>query len=175
MTKLYATWGAILAAVNAGLLLIGYLAGFQTTNLAVGQYYQHLATVASIIIFVLGARAVREARPDKGLSYGQGVLAVVMIALFSGLFGSIYTYIHFTFINSEHVEYLAAFTREKMERDGMPSEAIDGAIMGMTMFMKPGIMAAMGLIFSPVIGAVLGLIIAIFVKRKPLVTEPPSL
>jgi hypothetical protein len=173
--KIYLVYGVINAIAAALLNLILYLTGFQTDKLSTGQYLGYIGIVIFFVVLFLGMRDAREAKPDKAITYGGALGAAVMIALFSGLFGAIYTYIHFSFINPDYPQYIADLTRQKLEAKGLPQAQIDGAIKMSSLFMKPVLMAIFGIIGSVFMGRIGGLILAIFVKREPapLTDEPP--
>ena len=52
---------------------------------------------------------------------------------------------------------------------GMSDSQMESAEKFTRMFYKPGLMAVMGVIFSPLVGLVLSLILSAFLKRKPVV------
>ena len=173
--KTYLTYGVINAIAAALFSLVLYLTGFQTEKVATGQYLGYVGIVIFFVVLFLGMREAREAKPDKAITYGGALGAAVMIALFSGLFGAVYTYIHFTFVNPDYPQYLADLTRQKLEAKGLPEAQIDAAIKMSSLFMKPAMMAIFGIIGSVLMGTIGGLILAIFVKREPapLTDEPP--
>jgi len=165
--KTYLVYGVINAIASALLNLILYLTGYQTEKLSTGQYLGYIGIVIFFVVVFLGMRETREAKPDKAITYGGALGAAVMIALFSGLFGSVYNFIHFSYINPDYPQYVADLTRQKLEAKGLPEARIDAAIKMSGMFMKPVVMAAFGAISSVFLGTIGGLILAIFVKREP--------
>jgi Protein of unknown function (DUF4199) len=173
--KTYLVYGVINAIAAALLNLVLYLTGYQTEKLSTGQYLNYIGLVIFFVVLFLGMREAREAKPDKAISYGGALSAAVMIALFSGLFGAVYTYIHFSFINTDYAQYVADMTRQKLAAKGLAEAQIDAAIKMTSLFMKPVLLAIFGVISWVFIGTIGGLILAIFVKREPapLTDEPP--
>lgn len=175
--KTYLTFGAINAVAYALYSLVGFFLGYQTDKMASGQYYNWLGMLIPIIVLFLGMREVRDSNGDKGLSYGGAVFTAFMISLFGGLFSAVYTYIHFSFVNPDFVQYATDMARSKMEAANVPSAQIDAAISMQSKFMHPAIQAGMGIIFSPIMGTIIGLILAIFVRRAPVdelkASQPP--
>jgi hypothetical protein len=165
--KTYLTYAAINAVIAALLLLVSFFLGFQTEKIAYGQYFQYFGLLVFITILVLGAREVREANGNKGLSYGGAVFVCFMISLFAGIFGSIYNYIHFSFINPDFAQYLADFTRSQMEAAHKSSAEIDMAVGMQAKMMNPVVQLFTGILSTPLLGTVIGLVVAIFVKRAP--------
>ncbi|MFA5263251.1 MAG: DUF4199 domain-containing protein [Opitutaceae bacterium] len=164
--RTYITYGAISAIAVALLNLALFFTGYQTEKLATGQYLQWIGFVIIIVVLVLGMRDVRESKPDKTLSYGQGVLAALMISVFYGLFTAVYTYIHFSFVNPNYTQYMLDIARSQMEAKNMPEAQIDAIIGMQAKMMTPVVMSIMTVIFAPIMGTIFGLIIAIFVKRQ---------
>lgn len=166
------TYGLILAITNIALTLVGYFLGYQTEKIMDGRWFGFLPLVAMIVIIVLGIRAVREESKDKSLSYGRGVGAGTMVALYAGLFGAIYTFIHFSFINPEFPDYLVSASRPQWAAAGMSESQMEAAEQGTRIFTKPLIQSIFSLILSPIIGCVVSLLASIFLKRAP--AEPAA-
>ena len=170
-------YGAISAVACAALYLIGYLLGYQTTNMAHGQWFSFLGFVVPLAVLFFGMREAREARPDKnaGYPYSKALVSAITISCFASLFFAIYVYIHYTFINPNFVQYFTEFSRSKMEAAGkLTPEQIDTAVRIQAKFMGPGIQAVFTLIFGPIFGTIEGLILAIFIKRPAPEGQVPS-
>jgi hypothetical protein len=101
------------------------------------------------------------------MSYGKGVGTGVLISLYSGLMSSVYSYIHFKFVNTEFADYQIALIRAKWEAAGMGSAQIEQAEGITRTMMGPVAQAIMTPIMVVLFGLVLSLIIAAFVKRNP--------
>lgn len=163
------TYGIYLALANVALSLIGFFLGYQTDNMAQGQWFQYMGWVAILVLTTLGIRAVREDSPTKSLSYGRGVGSAAMIGLYAGIIGAIYMFIHFKFVAPNFADYLIEFIRTKQE---LPENA-EGFI---RMMYGPVGMAIITLIFSPILSVIVGLIASIFLKRPaPEGTELPPM
>lgn len=173
--KLYLKWGAILAAALIVLGLVGYLLGFQTTRMETGRYYQWLAYPITFAVLWVAARAVRDARGPAGLSYGQGLGAISMIALFGSAIAAVYTFIHFQFINTEFASYVTEMVRNQLEAKNMSEDQINAVIKMQSFFFHPPIMAVFALITQFILCFVFGLIISAIVKRPPAEATPPPL
>jgi hypothetical protein len=174
-TKFFYALVLTLATIVLQLLL--FFSGFQTEKLATGQYLQYLGLVIMAGVLWLGIKAVRDEKPDRTLTYGQGVGAGVTISLYAGLMGAVYTFIHFTFINTGFADYMIAVTREKWAARGLTQAQMEGAEAITRKMLQPGVQAILGVLFVVLIGLVLSLIIAAFVKGKaPAATEsaPPA-
>jgi len=163
-------YGLMLAVSNIVLTLVFYFLGYQTDKMLQGRWVVSLLPlVVTIVVLWLGIKAAREEAKDKSLSYGKGVGTGVLIALYAGLIGAVYTFIHFTYINPNFADYAIDMTRQQWAAKGMSDSQMESAEKFTRMFYKPGLMAVMGVIFSPLVGLVLSLILSAFLKRKPVV------
>jgi len=160
-------YALILTICGAIFNLLLYFTGFQTEKLATGQHLQWLGLVMMFVVLWLGIRAVRDEAPEKGMSYGRGVGTGTLIALYSGLMSSVYSFIHFKFINTEFADYQLALIRTKWEAAGLSEAKMEQAEKFTRMMMGPGVQAFMTPIFVTIAGVICALIIAAFLKRTP--------
>ena len=163
-TKFFYALVLTLATIVLQLLL--YFTGFQTEKLATGQYLQYLGLVIMAVVLWLGIKAVREEKPDRTLTYGQGVGAGVTISLYAGLMGAVYTFIHFTFINTGFADSMIAVSREQWAARGLTQAQMEGAEAITRKMLQPGAQAILGVLFVVLIGLILSLIISAFLKGK---------
>lgn len=163
--KTYITYGAINTIIGALLSLALYFTGFQTEKIAIGQHFQWLSLAIFVAVLFFGMRDVREQKPNKAITYGGALGAAVMIALFSGLFSAVYNYIHFTYINPEFSQYMLELSRSNLEAKNVPDAQIEQAISMQSKFMTPVAMAISGTIGVLFMGCLIGLVLAIFVKK----------
>jgi len=159
------TYALVLSVCGALFNLAMYFAGFQTDKLATGKYFQWLGLVMIFVILWLGTKAVRDEAPSKGMSYGRAVGTGTLIALYSGLMSSIYSFIHFKFVNPEFADYQMAMIRQQWEARGMDEARMEQAEKFTRMMMGPTFQAIMTPIFVTIIGLICALIIAAFLKR----------
>jgi hypothetical protein len=167
-TLLYAL---IMAIAQIVATLIQYFIGYQTDRMASGQWFQMVPLVISIVILVLGIKAVRDEQPGKGLSYGKGVGTGALITLYSCIIGSIYAYVHFTYVNPNFADYMIEVSRAKWASAGMSKSQMENAEKGVRWFTKPAIQAIASFIIGNIFGVILSLIIAAFLKREPAQTS----
>lgn len=165
-------WGAINTAAYVVLSLGLYVLGFQTEKIATGQYFQWLGFLAFILITVLGLKEASSQAGDKGFSYGDGIKFSALMGLACGLFSAIYCYIHFSFINTEFVDYYLGFIRGQWKDAGLNSEQIEAAEKVTRAMSSPGAQAVITLIVGVGFSLVIGLVAAAFVKRPALADTP---
>jgi Protein of unknown function (DUF4199) len=163
---------------TAVFMLILYFTGYQTEKLAAGKNLQYLGILIPIVVLYLGINAVRDEQPGGVLTYGQGVSAGMGISVFAGLMGAVYTWFHFTFINPRFTEYMMEVVRSQWAQRGLSAEQMDRAEGFTRTFISAPAQAIIGCVFTILIGLVLSLIVAAFLKRdKPLpvpATPPPT-
>ena len=132
-------YGLILAVSNIVLTLVCFFLGYQTDKMAQGRWIASLLPlVVTIIVMWLGIKAAREEAKDKSLSYGKGVGTGFLIALYAGLIGAVYTFIHFTFINPNFADYAIDMVRAKMDAGGMSDSQMEAAEKFTRLFIYPG-------------------------------------
>jgi hypothetical protein len=176
--KTYLTFGLFLALAGSLINFVIFFLGYHNDidRMQAGQYIGGAASfVVTIALVALGIRATREASADRSLSYGRGVLAGLMIGVFSGLFGAVLVYVYGRIINPEYHDLLYELQIDKMAEKGMPASNIESAEGVLRFFSGPLFTAAMTVLFSPVVTIVIALIAAIFLKRAPAAAQPPAM
>lgn len=161
------TYALILTICGAVLNLLLFFTGLQTEKLATGQYFQWFGFVFMFVILWLGIKAVREEQPDHAMSYGRGLGSGVLISLYSGLMSSVYSYVHFKFVNPNFADYQIELLRGKWSAAGLGDAQIEQAEKFTRMMMGPGVQAVMTPFFVLFFGLIFSLIIAAILKRTP--------
>lgn len=160
-------YGLILAAANIVLTLVGYFLGYQTEKIHAGAWFGFLPFILSVVILWLGIRAVREENDQKALSYGRGVGTGMLIALYAALVGSLYVYLHFTFINPNYSDYLIEASRVRWAQAGMPEASMETAEKAVRLMTRPALQAVSVFVFSLISSLIISLITAAFLKQVP--------
>jgi predicted DNA repair protein MutK len=163
-TLLYAL---IMAVGQIVLTLVGYFLGYQTDKINQGSWFAFVPLVYAIVVYWLAIKAVREEDAGKYLTFGKGVGTGVMIAVYSGLLGTIYAYIHFNFVNPSFADYLIEASRVKWVAANMSDAQMEAAEKFMRLLFKPVIQAVFGFILTVVTGLIISLIMAAILKRNP--------
>lgn len=158
-------YAVALALSNIVFSLVGFFLGYQTDKMVEGRWFGLLSFVVMIAIIWLGIRAVREEAKDKSLSYGRGVGTGTLIALYAGLIGAVYMYIHFAFINPNFADYAVDAARQQWAAKGMNDSQMQAAEKITRVFSNPAVLAILGVIGTPIIGAVISLVLSAFLKR----------
>jgi hypothetical protein len=163
-TLLYAL---IMAIGQIVLTLVGFFLGYQTDKINQGTWFGVVPVLYAIVVYALGLKAVREEDAGKYLTYGKGVGTGTMIALYSGLIGSIFAFIHFTWVNPNYTDYLIEASRVKWVAAGLSDSRMEAGEKGIRMFTKPAVMAIVGFCMTMVFGVIISLIASAFLKRNP--------
>ncbi len=160
-------YGIVLALANIVLSLAAFFLGFQTDRIAEAYWFNILGLVVFVAVLWFGIRAAREEAQDGSLSYGRGVMTGFLISLYSSLIGAVYTFIHFTFINPNFVEYQLDATRQKWIAAGLGDAQIAAAEKFARFFLSPVMMSVVALVLPVLFGVILALILSAFLKRGP--------
>jgi hypothetical protein len=163
-TLLYAL---VMAVAQIVVNLISFFLGYQTDRMSSGGWFGFVQLAVSILVLVLGIKAVRDEQEGKYMTYGKGVGTGVLIVLYSTIIGVIYSYIHLTYINPNFPDYFVEASRTKWVAAGMSESAMENAEKGVRWFTRPLVWSAFGAIMSIVFGTVISLLVAIFLKRNP--------
>jgi len=168
------TYGFGLFLGGALVMLLCYLLGYHN-DLARFQTGQTFAMVAGIsvmvVALVLGMKAVRSESPTQSLSYGRAVGTGTLISTFSGVMSAVFTYVYGTLINPEYHQLMYEFQVSKVAEQ-MTSSQIEQAEPMMRFFTGPLWIAIAQVVFSPIMGVIVSLIVALFMKRPPKDTPP---
>lgn len=160
-------YGIELALVDTVLLLVGFFLGYQTDNLASGQWFASLYLIAAIVVLWMGIRTARDETPDKTLTYSRGVRIGFLISLYSGTIYAVYTFIHYRFINRAHVEYYLDFARRQWIARGTAPAKMAIAEKIVRRMLSPLMMSFLHLFQSLLFGVIIALVLTALLRRAP--------
>ncbi|WP_234733491.1 DUF4199 domain-containing protein [Tellurirhabdus bombi] len=158
--RLALKWGVI-----AGVVYIVYSTILYLTGLFSNQLASAFSMVLMILFIVL---AMRDFRTLNGgyMSYGEGVSLGSLMSAISGLFSSTFNYIYTTFIDPTIQQQVIDKMREQWEGQGMSDEQIEGMIEATQAFQSPGLTFVFGVLGAILIGLIISLIVAAFMRRN---------
>jgi len=161
--KPYLKYALITSSVIIIWTLVQYIAGLDRSD--TGQY---LSWVSYPIMFLFILMAMREQKALNGgyIAFDEAFKTGMFMMVVAAVIMSVFTYIYFTFINPDFLDFVAEKTRTQMEEKDMSDEEIEQAMKYAGMFMSTGFMTAMALIGNAIIGAIFSLICAATVKKK---------
>ncbi|QYM79421.1 DUF4199 domain-containing protein [Horticoccus luteus] len=170
-------YGFVLALVGFLVSLVFYITGFHSSvekMEATSWISNTLLFVISIVVLYLGMAAKRAAAPaDRQWTYGSALGTGAGIAVFGALFGIVFTYIYFALINHNMSDLIYQVQVAKMEAKGMSSDQIEKAEPMMRAMMSPVAASLMAGVVGFIFNFLISLIVAIFVRRRPVSTPPP--
>jgi hypothetical protein len=153
-------WGLIIGFAGIIYQVILYM-----LNQNLNQAFGYLGILITLVLLILGMRSFRDKIRGGVLpfstAFGFGIVAIVV----SGILGTIYGYILWTVIDPDIITRMMEMKTDKLLQRGLPEEAIDQGMNITSKFMRPGIMAVMGLGSSLLFGAILSLIVGAIMKR----------
>lgn len=174
--KLPLVYGLAMAAGGALLNVVLYLAGFHesTDKLPAAQVIGTVVGLGIVIAcLALAMKHKRASYPaDAEWGYGPALGVGVLTSLVGALFGAVFSYVYFAFINPDMSEVILQAQVEKMEAAGISAAKIEQAQPMMKKWMSPGVMTVMQLFFGVIFGIVLSLIVAIFFRKREVVAPP---
>ncbi len=176
--KVYFVYGSLIALANSVATLLVYLAGLHSSQdkLSIAGYLLLAVNLGvGISLMVAGVRSKRNLTPPTyDFTFGMAMGVAVVVSLVATILSSAFQYIYQSFINPDFAEVLIQQQVTAMQAGNIPAEHIEKAEAMMRIMTKPGLQAAMGLIFGTVINVIISAIIAAIMRRKAINDEPPS-
>jgi hypothetical protein len=154
-------YGLITGAAMILYSLILFLAGLHM-NKTMG----YIGYVILILGMVWGTLDYRKKYLGGFMPYGKAFTSCFMIGLFSGILGTIYMYLFAQFIHPGFGQEILDAAREQLAGRNMTEEQMDQALAMQARFMSPVAMAIWALVMSVIGSAILGLIVAIFLRKE---------
>ena len=172
----YIFYGLVTSAASFVYTLVLYFLGYHGEKMEQGALLGWLGMVILIIGLIL---SIKEAKKDaleesKAFGYGGAFKAGFLTTVFIALGSLVFTYIYFAFINTDMADYVIAQQQQEMIEQGQPDEVIEQVEGATRTMMQPGIQAVIGLFGSLLMGTILSLILAIFLKQKPGESAPQA-
>jgi hypothetical protein len=141
---------------------------FRATGLS---FKYSLYLPASLLVYIAGIiLAHRYFKQQNGgyMSYGQGVLIVLMLSLISGTMSGLFNYLYVNFIDPEYALRMRTDMEAWMSTlPGVQDEQIEKSMADMTDDkMKSPLQIGKTILSSAVSGIIVGLIVSIFTRRS---------
>ena len=156
------TYGAILGFVS---ILLGVI--FYVMNLYTANWTQWVSLLVSIGVLVYCLKAYRNEHLGGYARYGQLFVMALVIGIISSIITTIYSYVLYTVIDPELIDKIRLVAEEKMmDNPRIPENMLDDMIERMAKNFEPKRMLTMGLIVGVVVNAIIGLILAAFIKKE---------
>lgn len=170
-------YGTIMAVAGALLSLLMYLAGLHDTAEKM-KSAQWVGMAGGLLIagvcLTLAMRDRRAARaPHQEWGYGSALGAGVLTGLVAAVVGCIFGYLYFAVINPQLSDVIFQMQVEKMEAAGASSSQIEQVEPMLRKWMTPGVLTVSQAFSGFVMAVLLSLILAIFQRNRPSMTEAP--
>lgn len=132
-----------------------------------------LGLVISVTCILLGMREKRAGTPaDKPWGYGSALGTGVMIGLFGTIFGAVYNYCYFAFIDPNFREVVLQAQIAGLEAKNLSSAQIEQAEPYIRPWLSPAAMTATGAVMGFIWNLVISLVVAAIVKNRPAAAAP---
>lgn len=166
------------ASLNYGLMLGGALVLYSLLLYVLGmtgnQTLGYVSFVIYIILMILGIKEYRDKMSGGFISYGNSFVIGFLIALIGGLISAIFSFILFKFIDPALLQTTLDKARQSMEDKAMTEEQIEMAMKWTQSMMSPIGMLISSFIGSAIFGAIISLIVSIFMKKEGTPFEKPT-
>lgn len=162
-------YGAILGLVSVFISLVFYFIGMATEN-----WTSWVNMLVGIVLLVYLMIQYRNVHLGGYASFGQiFVMVLVSAGIVSTIISAAYTYLLFNVIDPGLVDQVRIAAEEKiMSNSRIPESMYDDILERMEKRMNVGYMIKMALIFGPIVNAIIGLIVAAFIKKEKDITSP---
>ncbi len=118
-------------------------------------------------LMVIAIRHYRDNENGGAVTFGQGFLIGLGIALIVAVFSAVFNYIYMNFIEPDYLEITLREMESMYESLGMSEEQLEMMMEEAQKNMSPGKMLMQGILFSGIFGAIVAAIVAAILKRNP--------
>jgi hypothetical protein len=162
-------YGAILGFVSVFLSLVFYFIGLSTEN-----WTSWVIMLINLVLLVYLMIHYRKEYLGGYASFGQIFLMVLVSAgVISTIINVVYQYLLYTVIDPGLLEQMRIMAEERiMNNSRIPESMYDDIMERVAKTMTVSYMTKMQLILGPVINAVIGLIVAAFLKKEEDINTP---
>jgi hypothetical protein len=162
------TMNALNYGIIVGFIMIVYSVILYSFNMSENKILAFLSYIFLIIGMYYGSNKFRTLYSDGFLSFGKSFKSNFLIGLFASLVMVLWTFIFFQFIDTEMVTKIIEKAQEGMleSNPNMTEDEMNMGLKYVKMFTNPLMMAVMSLLYNLFFSVILGLIIAIFVKKE---------
>lgn len=158
-------FGLLTAAVSVVFSVITYI-----IDLPYGSPVMYLSFVILLGGMLYGTLQYRNNYAGGYISFGNAFLSGFLIVLVAAFISAVYSYVFTSFIDPAFLEKIVEMTMEKTETDliskGLSEEQIEPALAMTRKMMSSTAISIMAFLSSALVGAIVALIAAIFVKKE---------
>lgn len=160
------TYGLYLGLLTVAVLVFQYITGVEKSWVV-----SISSLILTIVIFYYGIKSYKEQNHNY-LSIKDAIKIGLAMAVIGGLIGSLYAFVHYSYIQPEFVEAIRENSYQEMTSGNqrMSEEQLETASKMTNIFTSPFFLATMSLIFQLIFGFIISLILGAIMKK-----EDPSL
>lgn len=157
-------WG-----LYTGLVLVALAIIFYMTNIGPNTGWQYVTYLIVISGIFWGTKVHRDTELDGYMSYGRGLGSGVLIALFSAIILSVYTFISLQFIDPSQMAKALEVAEQDMVNKGLSDQQIEMSMEMARKFSNPPFISLMIIISYTFFGFIFSLLTsALLKKNKPM-------
>lgn len=130
------------------------------------SWVNYLSILVLIGGIVMGTIHYRDKINFGQITYGKAFLTGLIISIVVGIITAIYLYIHYSFIDVNGLEEMAAMAEQQMLDMGLSDEMVDQQMEFSNKFMQMPLLNIMSLLSMIGWGAIISLITAAVLKKK---------
>jgi hypothetical protein len=160
-TKVATKWALISTATSIVLTFV-----YQFLNIAQDSPARYLSLLP-FIAFIVMAQIEYKQLLGGSISYGKAFMTGFRVALFAGILGAVFMFIYVSYIHPEFISQAMEAQRAKLEANNMSDEQIERAMKMSSSFMSPAMFSFFAAVSSAIMGVIISLISAAFVKKDP--------
>lgn len=153
-------WGLI-----TGVALVLYSAILFTSGQTTNRLLSLMVYAILIAGLILAMREYRTAN-EGYMNYGDGISVGALLSAVAGLLSSMFSVFYTQVIDPNFYSELSEQMRTQLEDQGLSDEQIDQAIAIAQKVQSPGIAFFVGILSTVLLGVILSLIIAAFIRRS---------
>jgi len=164
--KGFIKWALFIFIINAIFAIVGYFTMDENSMAGeggLGQILYYLGMLVALAFLFLGIREKKMSDPSE-FTFGKGFTEGLLISVLAGLFIGIFSYVFYTYVAPEVIDFIRARSFAAMEEQGTSADQIEQARPMMEFFISPmGFFITM-LIMYTIGGLILSLIMSAIVN-----------
>lgn len=150
--------------IIASLVIIIYGMILNLTGLHMNQSLGYVNYLLLGGIMFLASNNYKEAN-EGFISVGNSFKISILIAAIAGFISSIFSYLYMTFVDQEILQIVKEMQYNELEKQGLTDSQIETAMEMSEVFMTPSMVSIFAFIGMLILGAIVGLIVALLVKK----------
>lgn len=166
----------MIALAGAVLMLVLFFTGLHGEHYELGKWVGMLGIIFPIVGVPLGIRAWREQTGKGNMSYGQGLVAGLMISLWSGVGSCVFVLLYGMVINPTYQDTIIEKELAKLEAANAPAAMVETMEKVLRVSTNPAVQAVSAIMGSCILGLIIALIASAVLKRAaPTFAQPPPI